>query len=225
MQAATLKMVGDWRGQVGVPLADALAVSMDICGRVGEEACKHAIILMAQSAKNLAKKSSTRREVKRDERLHGSEYVETWTQGKTEPSRLYRFRFSDKANARDRLEGTWDQAKKISNSGLARRSWMFGLAKWNKSEGRVMPGVGKVYAVNSGRAHGYILDNYLSYVTHRNAMPGGWEGEVQTRAGNRIMAQAVQKLDTQWRQEMNLPRRQRKEPAQDGAFLARYFAA
>lgn len=55
--AVTLKMVGDWRKEVGVPLRDALAVSMNICGRTGEEACKHAIILMAQSARAITKQS------------------------------------------------------------------------------------------------------------------------------------------------------------------------
>jgi hypothetical protein len=223
MQAATLKIVGDWQGKIGVPLADALAVSMEICGRVGEEACKHAIILMAQSAKNLAKKAPARREVKRDERLFGSEYVETWQQGKAEPSRLYRFRFSDQANARDRLEGTWENAKRIKGHGLAGRSWMFGLGKWGHGGANAMPGVSKVFAINRGKAHGYILHNLLSYVTHPNAMPSGWESTVQTSAGNRIMAQAVLKLDTEWRREMNLPRRGKKEPPQDNMFLARYF--
>jgi len=46
----SLTTLGRWDKQIGVPLGDALAVSMDVTGRTGEEACQHAIILMAQSA-------------------------------------------------------------------------------------------------------------------------------------------------------------------------------
>ena len=69
--AVSIKMLGDWRKEVGVPLRDALAVSMDICGRTGEEACKHAIILMAESARALARQAPKNRKVQHDPAIRG----------------------------------------------------------------------------------------------------------------------------------------------------------
>ena len=59
----SLRTVGKWDKQIGVPLDSALAVSMDIMGRSGQEACKHAIILMAQSARAITPQSPKLRKV------------------------------------------------------------------------------------------------------------------------------------------------------------------
>lgn len=195
--AVSLKMIGDWRSAVGVPLRDALAVSMDVIGRTGEEACRHALILMAQSARAMAKKAPARRPVKIDVNLHGSRYVDTWQQGDAAPKRLYEFRFSSHTQASQRLQGTWDDAKKIGNRGLAQRSWMWGLGRLGgHAESSPIAGTSRVYTITSETVNGYIKENRLAYI--QKAMPVGWEAAVEQRAGNKIMAQARGKLQRQW---------------------------
>lgn len=196
--AVTLQTVGDWQRGVATTMQQAVAVSADVSGRTGEEACKHCIILMAQSARADARKSQLRRQVLYDMRLHGAEYVEVWNQGKREPSRLYRWRFSDAASAKDRIPGTWNDAKKIGNRGLAGRSWMWGLRSLGKSAGagRAIPNVAHVFPIKSETSAGYILTNRLSYID--KAMAPGWEARVSTAATNKLMKQSAMRIERQW---------------------------
>lgn len=204
--AASLKLIGDWNAKVGVGLRDALSVSMDVAGRTGEQACQHALILMAQSARALTVTAKKNRQVLLDARLHGAKYVENWVKGKTEPQRLYKFQFDGAANARDAIPGTWENARKIGNAGLAKRSWMWGLAKLKPMHtGKAIPGASRVFAVTSEKVNGYIKENRLDYIL--KAMPSGWEASVAQAATNKIMAQARMRLERQWEREA---RRQRK---------------
>ena len=204
--AVSIRMIGNWDKQVGVPLRDALAVSMDVCGRTGEEACRHAIILMAQSARALTKQSKMNRPVLRDPGMGNAEFVEVWNQKKREPSKLHRFRFSEKMNARDRVPGTWENARKIGNRGLGKRSWMWGLGKiGGRSGSKPIQGASKLYSIRSEKVSGYIKENRLSYITA--AMPSGWEREVELRVGNKIMAQARQKMERAFAREVRAGRR------------------
>ena len=59
----SLTTIGNWNKEVGVGLGSALAVSMDVMGRTGQEACKHALILMGQSATALTKQSKKKRPI------------------------------------------------------------------------------------------------------------------------------------------------------------------
>jgi len=207
--AVSLKMIGEWDKKIGVPLRDALHVSMDVMGRTGEQACMHALILMAQSARAITAKAKPRREVKMDMRLPGKagEYVEVWNQGGSSATRLHRWKFSDGAHPRDRIEGTWENARKIGNAGLAKRSWMWGLAKLKPMHtGKAIPGTSRVYTVTGETVNGYIKENRLGYIL--KAMPAGWEGDVGRAATNKIMAQARLKMENQWKSAMR--RRERK---------------
>jgi len=194
----SLKVIGNWDKQIGVPLRDALAVSMDITGRSGEQASKHALIVMAQSARAITKQARKNRKQLRDE--HGK-YVENWHNGTM--SKLYEWAFSD--DNPDRVEGTWENARKVGSRGLAKLSWMWGLNRLGaKKTGKPISGTSRVYTIKSEKVNGYIKENRLSYIT--KILPAGWEMEVMRRAGNKIMAQARNKLQRQWRKAMNLPR-------------------
>ena len=217
---ASLKIIGDWKKEIGVPLKDALAVSMDVTGKTGERACRDVLIGMAQSARKIANKSKKNRKIQRDE--HG-QYVENWRRGKTQFQKLYKWMF-DPENVQEFVGGSWENARRIGNQGLAKRSWMWGLARLKPIKtGKAIRGASKVIALKTPNANGYIKENRLDYILKSGVMPGGWENIVQTRAGNRIMAQARNKLESKWRREMGMPRRKRKEPARDNAFLAQYF--
>ena len=208
--ASALQTVGDWKKEIGVPLRDALAVSMNIMGRTGEEACRHSMILMAQSARAATKQSKVKRPVLKETDQGLGEYVETYNQGNGTPSRVFKFRFSPTIAAEDRLPGTWQQAKRIANRGMAKRAWMWGLNKIGASNtGKPYPGTSRFYSILGEKVCGYIKENRLSYIAHRNAMDAGWEAAVERTAGNKIMAQARAKIEGQWRSAMR-----RKDKAQ-----------
>jgi len=193
----SFKAIGNWNKQIGVPLRDALAVSMDITGRSGEQASRHALILMAQSARAVTKQARKNRRQRKDE--HGR-YVEVW---KGVMRKLYQWAFSD--DNPNRVEGTWDNAQQVGARGLAKRSWMWGLARLGaKKTGKQISGTSKVYTIKSEKVNGYIKENRLDYIT--KVLPGGWELEVARRAGNKIMAQARNKLQAKWRKAMKMPR-------------------
>lgn len=195
---ATLKTIGNWDKQIGVPLADALGVSMDIMGRTGEEACRHALILMAQSARAMTKQAPKNRKVMRDQ--NGASYIEAFTKA-GQPTRVYKWQFGDRAPENRRLDGTWDEALTIGNRGLGKRSWMWGLAKLGaKNTGGAIRGTSAVFSVTGAQANGYIKENRLSYIL--KAMPAGWEAAVVLRAGNKIMAQARAKMERAWQAAM-----------------------
>jgi len=156
--------------------------------------------------------------------MGGAKYVENWRKGQTRPQKLYKFRFGGGANTGDQIPGTWENARKIGNQGLAKRSWMWGLAKLKPMHtGKAIPGTSRVYVIKTPQVTGYVKENRLDYI--QKAMPGGWESQVEQKAGNKIMGQARDKLEKKWRREMGMPRKQRKEASQDAAFLARYFAS
>ena len=69
----TMRTVGNWSQKMAVPLSDALKVSKDLFRRSGPDACKHAVILMAQSAKVATPQSKPNRPVLREGRKR---YVE-----------------------------------------------------------------------------------------------------------------------------------------------------
>jgi hypothetical protein len=219
MNTVSLKTLGDWQKKIAVPLNDVLAVSMDICGRTGAEACKHAMILMAQSARAITPKAPPRRPIASDVHTH-AEYVTTYKKDGTN-SRVFKFMFGDpkRGGAGATLEGTWAQAQKIANRGLAARSWMWGLKKFGvASAGKPMGGVTTLMTITGEKACGYILTDRIKYLL--KIMPAGWESTVAQRAGNKIMKQAAMKIERQWKSEMA---RSRRAGAAVGKNLARYF--
>lgn len=192
-----VQQVGDWNKQVGVSLQTAVDVSMAITGRNAFEACKHAIIVMAQSARALTKQSSITRKIGKDER---GEYIldERGVALGREARKWYLWMFK---------QGNMLAGKdpknflKIRNRGLAKRSWMWGLADLpgNRQAGSTpMPGIASLQTIARPDAVGFILDNRLNYMD--KAIPAGWEAVVETKAGNKIMAQARDKMMREWRQ-------------------------
>jgi hypothetical protein len=175
---------GNWGAEIERTLKNALAVSMEIVGRTGEEACRHAIILMAQSARALAKTAKPKRKILRDDaaggsgkgdKLKGARYMEVWHQGATEPAKLYEYRWKFGFGNKPKLTGSFEQGLNIKNRGLAKRSWMWGLGKLGASGvvGSPIPGTSVVRTITSEKVNGYIKENKLSYIT--KAMPAGWE--------------------------------------------------
>ena len=210
----SIKMIGDWKKEIGVPLRNALAVSMDVTGRTGAEACKHAIILMAQSARALTPQSKKKRKVERDASNYGAEYVNVWSKGRE--SRFYRWNFLRKSKAK----GTWEQAQQIKNRGLAKRSWIWGLKALGKTMAgsRPMSGIAIVKSILGEKSSGYILTDRMSYLLR--ILPAGWEQSVAMKAGNKIMAQARDKLQRQWKCEMLRNMRSRRQAI---AGISKYF--
>jgi hypothetical protein len=184
-----LQTVGDWNRRVEVPLQSALAASIEITGRSGKEACNHAITLMARTASKMTPQSRKRRTIQTDEA--GRQYVEVWTQAKRESSRMFKDMFS---NPQLNLKKTWEEALLIGNSGLAKRSWMWGLKK--ASGHRPIPGVVSRWEVRGEKECGVVVTNRLGYLV--TIMEPGWEVKAATSATNAIMAQASKRLEREF---------------------------
>jgi hypothetical protein len=188
-----ITMVGDWQAECKNALRNALRASVEISGRTGIEACKHAIILMAQSARALTKQSPKNRKVEHDPRFRGKagEFIRIFRQNKSE-SRFFRFHFKDNSE--------WQTARRIANRGLAKRSWMWGLKNLNKTiDSKEIPGVGSLIKIQTEKVVGYILKNALSYL--KKALPSGWEYVVVQKAANKIMHNARKKIENDFMRE------------------------
>ena len=214
---ATLTALGDWRGKVNVTMQRALGVSIDVMGRTGEEACKHALILMAQSAAVITTRAKAKRPVLRD--VAKDQYVQAYVQGRTEPVEIYKFQFGEEAKRRGYgIPGTWENAKKIGNRGLAKRSWRWGLAQFGLAgASRAIPGASQVFNVRGGNSFGYGKTNALSYII--KTLPASWANEVSARAANKIMGQAAQRIKRQFKSAVE------SGNASQAASIAPYFKA
>ena len=198
----TLQTIGNWKKEVGVPLRDALFAYMDVTGKNGERACRKAIVEMAKSAGALATKARKNRRVKHDE--HGK-YVDVYPTRSSIPRKLYEWAFSE--DNPDRINGTWEDAKRIGNQGLAKRSWLWGLQRLGaKPKSRAIAGTSRIITLLRDNVAGYIKINKLSYIV--KAMPAGWETTVIRNAGNRIIGEARRKLER--RQRSAMLRRERR---------------
>ena len=190
----TIRAVNDWRGAVHVDLARALRVSQDVWRRDAENATKHMLIVMAQSARAMTPQARKNRKVQRDE--HG-EYVEVVKSGVA--SKRYRWMFS---GADPKVRGTWEGAKSIRYRGLAKRSWMWGLSKaGGKETSKAIPGTSEVGKVSTGgRVVGWFKRDSLSYID--KIMPSGWLAAVEQKAINRVMKQAETRMVRQFEREV-----------------------
>lgn len=192
--------LNDWQKECKDALGNALKASVEICGRTGAEACKHAIILMAESARALTKQAPKNRKTEHDPRIkgRGGEFMRVFKKDGKE-TKFYRFAFENDA--------AWIKAKNIANRGLAKKSWMWGLKNLNaaKVTSRPLPGVARMITIQTEKVIGYILQNALSYLT--KILPSGWEYSVAQSAGNKIMRQAVMKIENGFMREMRSVRR------------------
>jgi len=216
----TMKALGDWHQDVQVPLATALAVTLETTGKTGAQACAKAMVMMAQSARALTPSAKKNRPVMKDARLHGSEYVDIFKQsGGAESggsSRLYRFRFSQRASARDMLEGTWEDARRIANAGLSKRSWFWGLRGLPGAPyqmGKPMRGVTTLFTIKGEKTAGYELTDRIKFLS--KILPTGWRQRVEQAAVNRIMAQARKKIEKDFVADMRRAARMQKRGARE----------
>ena len=213
MISAHMLTLGDWANGIRVPLRDVLGVSMAICGRTGEEACKHAIILMAQSARAAAKESARRRPVGQNatfRHLLRKEQYRVQRQKGADMSAYYKWAaLKLRQPPNDHRLIFANQPREVAiigNRGLLKRSWMWGLSRLGGKEpsGKQIPGVNRIWTIMGDRVSGYIKENRLSYVI--KGMPGEWEADVERKAGNKIMAQARNKIMKQWMAAMRSPK-------------------
>jgi len=177
---------------------------------------------MAQSAGKLAarKSRSKQRKINRDE--HG-QYVNVYVQNRLAPIKVYKWMFDDR-NQQERIPGTWDDAKKIGNLGLAKRSWMWGLQRFGKGFAQIsapIPGTSRVAIIREANLNGYIKENKLHYIT--KALPRGWERMVERAATRRIMGTARNKLERKYRREMGMAKWKRGMAHVGTDVLAKYF--
>jgi hypothetical protein len=206
----TLTPVGNWTQQTHTGLSNALAASMNIMNKTGEQACRQAIIFMAQSAGKLAKGSRRKnRQIHTDE--HGK-YVNIYTQKRSDPYKAYEWMFSDD-NMQERIKGTWENAKKIGSKGLAQRSWLWGLKRLGgRPKSAPIAGTSIVQTIRGPDASGYVKVNKLSYIL--KAMPAGWESMVAQSATNRILKIAAGKMERQAAAAQRRQTRQRERALQ-----------
>jgi len=203
MDIVSFKMVGDWRAKMHTSLGWAIVVSQDVFGRSAGEACKHAVILMAQSARAITPIAKERRAILNDDR---GEYVERWRQGWSNAQKIHKWMFSKVHDSKGNIiqvknftgssmdDAGWAKAQIIRNHGLAKRAWMWGLTSWGGTEERgAIPGVSAVFFNQTAMKVEAIKQNKLNYINR--IMPGGWENDVATKATNKIMAQAARKME------------------------------
>jgi hypothetical protein len=86
---------------------------------------------------------------------------------------------------------------RIKSRGLGRRSW-----GWSFGKGKPIDGVTQMYSLvgkdrgpymSDNMTVGYVLRNRLDYIT--KALPAGWEQDVESKASNKLMAQAAKKME------------------------------
>jgi len=210
-----ITQVGNWQAETNKLLNDALRASVEVTGRDGENATRHAIILMAQSARKMTKQAKKNRKIQRtaDKRP----YLLKTSKG----GRKRRWYLPDRKREPEEYAEKLAKWRPIRGRGLAKRSWMWGLKGLKGSpmaKGKPLSGVAYLKKILGSQACGYVLTNSLNYIL--KIMPPGWQAAVARKAGNRIMKQAARKLESRWKRKMEGPR-----PAGAGvpAGLEKYF--
>ena len=184
----SIKALDDWNKRLDVPLSNAMAASIEIVGGTGRKACEKALVYMAMSAararNNLTQAAKKNRPTLEDK--HGK-YVERYRyDGKI--AKDYKWSVERAGNR------TWDQAREIVNRGLARRSWMWGIADFHKqAKGKPIYGVADVAEIVAKNECGLILTNRLGYI--QSAIVPNLEQQVATMASNSIMAQSAREIE------------------------------
>jgi hypothetical protein len=175
----TIRAVNNWRATMHAEYSHALRVSMDVWGREADQATKHMLILMAQSARAMTPQAPARRKVQQD---GSGRYVEKYNKA-GELVKRYQWQFSQPG-----ARGTWEGAQKIGNRGLAKRSWLWGLAK-----GKPIAGTSEVGRIQSGaRVVGWQKINRLDYIDA--IMPAGYQQAADQKAISKLMKQAEMKM-------------------------------
>lgn len=186
--SVTIEQIGNWSKKMDVPLSNALQATTDITGQAGKKAVTRAIILMAKSAKALTKQSRKNLKV---QRFKKKRFVEKVIKSGSVAKR-WQFQYPDEKGR------TWEQAKLITNRGLAKKSWMWGIRSLPRAPKSTKPIAGthslkEFFKKNKG---GMVVKNMLNYIL--NTTPGDLEQQVARRASNQIMATAAKALERRY---------------------------
>lgn len=204
-KAVSLRTIGNWDKTIGVTIGEAMGVAMDVIGMTGEKACRQALVFMAQSARKLTPSAKKNRRVMRDD---NGKYVENYIQGRDDFQKIYQWMMAGNTGGdigEGKIRGTWENAKRIGNQGLAKRSWLWGLGKLGaRQTGSAIRGTSRVSSIRGETISGYIKEDKLSYIT--KIMPAGWERQVERSAGNKIMANARRKMERKFKREVGAKR-------------------
>ena len=215
----TMKALGEWDHDIGVPLATALAVSVETTGKTGAEACARAMVMMAQTARKLTPTSAKKRTVINEVRDGKGPFVIVWNQSeKTDRThKIYRFQFNPRADQVERyLDGTWQQAQQIKSAGLAKRSWFWGLRGLPGAPsfaGKAIRGVTTLFTIIGNKTSGYELTDRVKYLS--KILPDGWKAIVEKAASDRIMNTAKSKIQQDWRADMRRSARAQSRAVKD----------
>jgi len=191
---------------IALTLEQKLNVSNDIMGRTGEEGCKHAIILMADSARVMTPIAQERRKVERNPRfahlLRKKQYKTVLSKDKSLQYRYFKYRAwrltQGSPGQKEIFANRPSQIGKIGHRGLAQRSWTWGLSAFTggREQGKPIPGTYSLTGVIEGDSAGYVKQNRLGYISA--IMPAGWESQVVEKAGNKAMGQARNRMERDW---------------------------
>jgi hypothetical protein len=199
--AFTIKAVGEWDKQVGVPLQTALRVIIENTKKTGEQAVANCIVMMAQAARKMTPKAKANRKVLKGGASGKLDYIEVYQQGvggaPGKLGKVWKYQFSPRASANFRLNGTWEQAKRVENSGMAQRSWFWGLRGLPGAPmtGRPYKGVAKLLTLRGtgDMVTGMIRENRIAFMTR--ILPPGYEAQIVRSVGNKVMGQYAKKIE------------------------------
>jgi len=196
-----IRPVGNWNKIVGDQLKNALRISVEVTGRSASEACKHAIILMAQSAAKMTKLGKKNRTIQRDDNKRP--YLAKLGKG----GEIKRWYLPNRKQNLAEYNAMMAQLRPIANRGLAKKSWMWGLKKLKGAPMGTKPirGVAWLRTIVGRNFGGYILTNSLHYVL--KAMPPGWKTTVIQRATNKVMNRAKDSLERKWKRDIKSGRK------------------
>jgi hypothetical protein len=197
----TMQAIGDWNKQMDIPLANALAATIELTGKQGRKAVVGAIVMMAQTARRLTKQSKAKRPVQSDK---FGKFFERQIGGETQRVYAFAWKRGDKSNPWVKANETFEDARVIKNRGLAKRSWMWGIRSLNSAaaSGRPpIPGVTDLQEI-IGRECGMVLTDRLSYIMA--AAPADVQEQAARSASNRIMATAAKAMERKY--GMTIPR-------------------
>jgi len=199
----TMKALGEWDKDIGASLNTALKVAIETTKKTGMEAVARCIVKMAQIVRRMTSTAKKNRPIGKDSE-HG-DYIECYNQaGKI--TRLFKWQFDPQQiyTSKSPMGATWEQAKKIGNSGMAQRSWFWGLRGLPGATlvGKPYPGIAKLMTLR-GRGEntfGMILENRLSYIT--KTVPADYEAQAVKGAGNQIMGEAARKMERDYQRQL-----------------------
>ena len=194
-----MKAIGDWNKQMAIPMDNALTATIELTGKSGRDACKRAMIFMAQSARAITPQAKKNRKVLREK---SSRYFEVYkADGST--TRRYDWMYRDGIRQQRRLKKkTFEEGKEITQRGIAKRSWFWAIDGIKAPPTKPIPGVGELHEVIGDQASGFIASNRLGYIN--KIMPSGWEQTVHDKASNRVMANAARAMERKF--SMTIPR-------------------